>query len=100
MELASKNEAAYTGLVQDHNHTWCSQFKQSKTRYKEMLEEVVKQLEDNLNKLDKPSDIINQTQNKELLKQTQRQKKLESIAEGKEELEDIDVADDDQIDST
>jgi len=65
-----------------------------------MLEEVVKQLEDNLNKLDKPSDIINQTQNKELLKQTQRQKKLESIAEGKEELEDIDVADDDQIDST
>lgn len=30
---------------------------------------------------------------------TQRQKRLESIAEGQAELEDIDVADDDQIDS-
>ena len=24
VDLASRNEAAYTGLVQDHNHTWCS----------------------------------------------------------------------------
>ena len=51
--------AAYTGLISDHNYTWCSQFKQSKTRYKEMLEEVVKQLEDALNKLDKPTDVAN-----------------------------------------
>jgi hypothetical protein len=65
VELASKNEAAYTGLVQDHNHTWCSQFKQSKTRYKEMLVEVVTQLEDALNKLDKPSDIVNMLNQKQ-----------------------------------
>jgi ubiquitin-protein ligase len=103
VELASRNEAAYTGLVQDHNHTWCSQFKQSKTRYKEMLEEVVKQLEDALNKLDKPSDIetlLGRQQKEQKSKATQRRKKLESIAEGQAELEDIDVADDDQIDST
>jgi uncharacterized protein YukE len=59
LALASKNEAAYTGLINDHNQSWCSQFKQSKTRYKEMLEEVVKQLEDALNKLDRPTDIVN-----------------------------------------
>jgi hypothetical protein len=57
--LASKHEAAYAGLINDHNYSWCSQFKQSKTRYKEMLEEVVKQLEECLNKLDKPTDIVN-----------------------------------------
>lgn len=27
IELANKNEAAYTGLVNDHNDHWCSQFK-------------------------------------------------------------------------
>ena len=58
IELASKNEAAYTGLINDHNLTWCSQFKQTKTRYKEMLEEVVKQLEEALNRLDRPTDIV------------------------------------------
>jgi hypothetical protein len=37
LELASKHEAAYTGLIHDHNYTWCSHFKQSKTKYREML---------------------------------------------------------------
>jgi ubiquitin-protein ligase len=59
LELAAKNEAAYAGLVNDHNDSWCRQFKQSKTRYKEMLEEQVKLLEDALNKLDRPKDITN-----------------------------------------
>lgn len=96
LELASRHEAAYTGLIHDHNYTWCSQFKQSKTKYKEMLAEVVKQLEDALNKLDRPSDVSNVLgEGREgKMKPTQRQKKLESIAEGQAELEDIDVADD------
>jgi len=59
LELASKNEAGYTGLVNDHNDSWCSQFKQSKTRYRDMLEEQFKLLEDALNKLDRPKDITN-----------------------------------------
>jgi ubiquitin-protein ligase len=100
LELASKHEAAYTGLIHDHNYKWCTEFKQSKTRYKEMLTEVVKALEDELNKLDKPTDISNMragaAQGKK--RTTQRQQKLASIAEGQVELEDIDVADD-QIDS-
>jgi len=60
----------------------------------------VKALEDELNKLDKPTDISNMragvAQGKK--RTTQRQQKLASIAEGQVELEDIDVADD-QIDS-
>jgi hypothetical protein len=48
-----------------------------------MLEEVVKQLEDCLNKLDKPSDIANMLQNQQQrANATPRQKNLESIAEG------------------
>jgi len=68
-----------------------------------MLEEVVRQLEDALNKLDKPTDIVSLLDKQRKEKQekaAQRQKKLESIAEGQAELEGIDVADDEQIDST
>jgi len=102
VELASKHEAAYTGLIHDHNYTWCSHFKQTKTRYKEMLTEVVKQLEDALNKLEKPTDVSNMLGDlrREKKVATQRRKKLESIAEGQAELEDIDVADEGQIDSS
>jgi len=37
LEMAEKNEAAYSGLVNDHNYNWANQFKQTKTKYKEML---------------------------------------------------------------
>jgi len=67
-----------------------------------MLAEVVKQLEDALNKLERPSDVSNVLGDarQARARATQRQKKLESIAEGQAELEDIDVVDDDQIDSS
>jgi hypothetical protein len=37
MALAEKNEAAYAGLVNDHNSSWAAKFKTSTTKYKEML---------------------------------------------------------------
>lgn len=54
-KYAEVREANYTGLVNDHNHQWCSQFKTSKTAYKEMLATAVKELEVELNKLPAPS---------------------------------------------
>jgi ubiquitin-activating enzyme E1 len=54
IELSSKNEASYTNLINDHNQRICEQFRKSKTAYKEMLTEVVNDLTDALNKLDKP----------------------------------------------
>jgi hypothetical protein len=56
VELAEKNEVSYSGLVNDHNYNWANQFKASKTKYKEMLDAVVQELEDELNKLERPSD--------------------------------------------
>ena len=56
MKMAEENEATYTGLVNDHNYNWANQFKTSRTKYKEMLEAAVKQLEEELNKLEKPID--------------------------------------------
>lgn len=56
MELAEKNEAAYTGLVNDHNYTWATQFKASRTKYREMLVAVVTELEEALNLLERPTD--------------------------------------------
>ncbi len=37
LEYAEKHEAAYVGLVNDHNYTWANQFKATKSKYKEML---------------------------------------------------------------
>jgi hypothetical protein len=42
--------------VNDHNYTWANQFKASKTKYREMLVAVVQELEDELNKLERPTD--------------------------------------------
>jgi hypothetical protein len=56
VELADTNEATYGALVNDHNYNWANQFKQTKTKYKEMLVAAVKQLEEELNKLERPSD--------------------------------------------
>lgn len=42
IELAEKNEASYGGLVNDHNYNWANSFKASRTKYKEMLVELVK----------------------------------------------------------
>jgi hypothetical protein len=55
LDLAQKNEAAYTGLIHDHNSTISTDFKKSKEKYREMLSEVVKELEEKLNALEKPT---------------------------------------------
>ncbi len=95
IELAEKNEASYTGIVYDHNYNWCKMFKENKGKYKEMLVEAIKELEDELNKLPPPSgeDI-------EKLKQggpkEAAQKNIE-ITEGVASLEGIDVSDDTEV---
>jgi len=63
LELPNKNEASYTGLIYDHNPKICEQFKKSKSAYKDMLKELVDELTDHLNKLDKPQDISNMVSN-------------------------------------
>lgn len=48
-------EASYTGLLNDHNSNWCSEFKKDKKRYQIMMEDAVKELQEELNKLEPPS---------------------------------------------
>jgi len=55
LRLAEVNEASYNGLVNDHNYNIAGEFKKSKTKYKEMLGACIKDLTEELNKLDKPS---------------------------------------------
>lgn len=45
LQYAEKRNASYVGLVNDHNSSWCSEFKKSKTKYKDMLTESIKELE-------------------------------------------------------
>lgn len=46
IERAGSQEAAYTHLVSDHNHSIAKDFQKSKTRYKEALTAVVTELEE------------------------------------------------------
>ena len=51
VELADTKEAVYTGLLSDHNSSWCSEFKKNKKAYHKKLSEAVKELEEELNKI-------------------------------------------------
>jgi len=42
------------GLISSHNSKWCTEFKK-KDKYKEMLEEAIKELKEELYKLEPPS---------------------------------------------
>ena len=66
VEFAGTHDAAYEGLVYDHNSEWCNKFKQSKTRYKEMLTEAVKELEQTLNSIEPPKDENEETTKEEV----------------------------------
>lgn len=52
---AEKRQANYIGLVNDHNNSWSSEFKKSKTQYKDLLEKAIKELEEEFAKLPVPS---------------------------------------------
>ncbi|CAI2384890.1 unnamed protein product [Moneuplotes crassus] len=54
LELASQNKASYASLVECHNHSWCTKFKEE-NRYKEMLEEAITKLEEAFKGLKEPS---------------------------------------------
>jgi hypothetical protein len=92
VEYSENNEAAYTGLVGDHNYNWANQFKASKTKYREMLKAIVQELEDELNKIPPPSGDDVQTKKKE---KEVKQKKV-NFKEGVEKLEDVDVDTDEE----
>jgi hypothetical protein len=100
VERADKVDCLFTGLVSDHNHTIAKDFQKTKTRYREALAQVVKELEDELHKLEKPTNyqIKPKTQKK---KATEKIKKV-GIADGKQDLSLVDVADDEivQIDTS
>ena len=55
LEFSKDRKATYNGLVNDHNSSWASQFKSTKTKYSEMLADAINELEKELKKLELPS---------------------------------------------
>lgn len=45
IKYSQVREASYTGLINDHNNSWCAEFKKEKNKYSEMLIAAVKELE-------------------------------------------------------
>ena len=89
IKYAEHRDASYAGLANDHNTNWCSEFKSSKTRYKDMLTEAIRELESELGKLPAPS-------GKDLKRKTtkKKEKKAENvnINTGITNLEETDVS--------
>lgn len=94
VERADKVEAMFTGLVSDHNHNIAKEFQKSKTKYREMLAAVVKELEDELHKLDKPTNY--QLRPKAVVQKKTARAKQVGISEGKQNLEEVDMGSDDE----
>jgi hypothetical protein len=55
IKFAENRDASYTGLVNDHNSTWCTTFKKDKYTYLNMLKEAIKELELELESIPPPS---------------------------------------------
>lgn len=51
LSTAESKPASYIGLVSDHNSTWCTQFK---SKYHQMLQEAITELEEVLNNIPAP----------------------------------------------
>ena len=77
--MSKKNEATYTGLVSQHNGTICKQFQRTKDSYREDLTKIVAELEECLNKLEKPNNY--QIAPKEESKKNKK-KKDQNVTEG------------------
>jgi len=94
VKYAQVRETSYTGLINDHNSSWCNQFKKSKESYYIMLKEAVKELEDELNKLPVPS--VKDVKSKKLINKKPKQKKAlvseNPLNSGIMNLEEVDVS--------
>ena len=55
LKYATVREASYTALVNDHNNSWCAEFKKDKKKYPEMLALAIKELEEAINEIPAPS---------------------------------------------
>ncbi|CAD8160802.1 unnamed protein product [Paramecium pentaurelia] len=90
VELADTKEAVYTGLLSDHNSSWCSEFKKSKKAYHKKLTEAVKELEDELNKIQPPS-AADLEGSRVLRTHIKKQPKIKNVKEGMANLDEVDV---------
>ena len=86
IELAGKQAASYSGLVQDHNYNWCNKFK-GKNKYKEMLNNLCSEFKIAIEKLEAPS--VGGTEKKDERKLSR--KLTIDISEGVVNLDEVDV---------
>lgn len=97
VKYAQVREASYTGLINDHNSSWCTQFKKSKEAFYQMMKDAVKELEDELNKLPVPSIKDIKTKGISAKKIKPKKEKPLDTGAGIMNLEDIDVSYEKQV---
>jgi len=89
VKYAEHREASYAGLINDHNPSWCSEFKTSKTKYKDMIKTAITELEAEFAKLPAPS---GRDLHQKVLKRKEKKAEKVNINTGVANLEDIDVS--------
>ena len=96
-QLAQEKEATYTGLVADHNPTYCDRFKNKPTAYAEELATETARLEKVLDSLEMPPIEALLGSKAGSLKMGKEKKEKVDIADGQANLDEIDVRDDETI---
>ena len=71
-----------------------NEFQKSSGRYKEMPTETVKELEEKLNALEKPTNYYIKQKTDQSKKKARKEKKEQAITEGQAKLEDVDIGTD------
>ncbi|KAL4506801.1 hypothetical protein ABPG72_001222 [Tetrahymena utriculariae] len=95
IKYADVRQASYVGLVNDHNSSWCAEFK---TKYPQMLREAVTELEEVLNSIPAPSAQETKLKLKNIKKKPKKTEKKQQydITQGVAKIDDIDVKYDDE----
>lgn len=93
IEYADTRDASYAGLINDHNSSWCNEFKKNKKAYHKKLVEAVAELETELNKIQPPS-AADLEGSKVLKAHLKNQPKVKNIKEGMANLDEVDVTED------
>ena len=100
LKYSEVREASYSGLVNDHNSHWCTEFKKAKTTYHDMLSEAIKELEKELNALQPPSAKDTEVRRGPTRKMGSAKKAAKpkvAITEGVANLDEVDVAFDKEV---
>lgn len=95
--MATEKEATYTGLVADHNSSYCERFRTKSTAYLEELTAAIEKLEKTLDSLEMPPIEALLGSKVSKVKLGKEKKQVIEMSNGQGKIDEVDVTYDDNI---